>query len=329
MRRCCRDMIDFGMNVQEAGDAPRFQHLGSSTPTGQRRQGRRDGRAGIGHRARGPQGARSEGAQDRQPPRRRLRRLPGDPDRHRSGHPDRRVGPAEGRRGDGILNGGAAASASRLRISGPPAGPRDCCHRFDSASSTRNLELPSPSPACCPASSPASRKLVDFDTEPDTLPPSRLMIGLGLGTRALRQRAGQDERLARERQVRRAEGRGLERRPARRRRTARSSSGLLIVLVLEDTRRRSPRRPGRPRARLRAVRASRRGSPPACRTARPGPRPRACRRGEWPGRSASRSSERVLLASSAVDQVLRPTSCPSVRGRPASPRRAGRGRRGA
>jgi gamma-glutamyltranspeptidase/glutathione hydrolase len=28
------DMIDFGMNVQEAGDAPRIQHFGSQTPTG-------------------------------------------------------------------------------------------------------------------------------------------------------------------------------------------------------------------------------------------------------------------------------------------------------
>jgi gamma-glutamyltranspeptidase/glutathione hydrolase len=28
------DMIDFGMNVQEAGDAPRVQHFGSQTPTG-------------------------------------------------------------------------------------------------------------------------------------------------------------------------------------------------------------------------------------------------------------------------------------------------------
>jgi gamma-glutamyltranspeptidase/glutathione hydrolase len=27
-------MIDFGMNVQQAGDAPRIQHFGSQTPTG-------------------------------------------------------------------------------------------------------------------------------------------------------------------------------------------------------------------------------------------------------------------------------------------------------
>ena len=28
------NIIDFGMNLQEAGDAPRFRHLGSSSPTG-------------------------------------------------------------------------------------------------------------------------------------------------------------------------------------------------------------------------------------------------------------------------------------------------------
>lgn len=30
------NMIDFGMNIQEAGDAPRMQHLGSSEPTGEK-----------------------------------------------------------------------------------------------------------------------------------------------------------------------------------------------------------------------------------------------------------------------------------------------------
>ncbi len=33
------DMIDFGMDVQEAGDAPRFRHFGSSEPTGQPARG--------------------------------------------------------------------------------------------------------------------------------------------------------------------------------------------------------------------------------------------------------------------------------------------------
>jgi len=28
------NMIDFGMNVQEAGEAPRVEHIGSPTPTG-------------------------------------------------------------------------------------------------------------------------------------------------------------------------------------------------------------------------------------------------------------------------------------------------------
>jgi gamma-glutamyltranspeptidase/glutathione hydrolase len=35
------NLIDFGMNVQEAGEAPRLEHLGSATPTG--RPGRRGG----------------------------------------------------------------------------------------------------------------------------------------------------------------------------------------------------------------------------------------------------------------------------------------------
>ncbi|CAN5567146.1 gamma-glutamyltransferase [soil metagenome] len=33
------NMIDFGMNTQEAGDAPRFDHQGSSEPTGEKSQG--------------------------------------------------------------------------------------------------------------------------------------------------------------------------------------------------------------------------------------------------------------------------------------------------
>jgi gamma-glutamyltranspeptidase/glutathione hydrolase len=33
------DMLDFGMNIQEAGDAPRIDHQGSSEPTGQPNQG--------------------------------------------------------------------------------------------------------------------------------------------------------------------------------------------------------------------------------------------------------------------------------------------------
>jgi gamma-glutamyltranspeptidase/glutathione hydrolase len=33
------NMIDFGMNLQEAGDAPRIQHVGSSEPTGEKMTG--------------------------------------------------------------------------------------------------------------------------------------------------------------------------------------------------------------------------------------------------------------------------------------------------
>ena len=33
------NLIDFGMDVQEAGDAPRFRHFGSSEPTGQPAEG--------------------------------------------------------------------------------------------------------------------------------------------------------------------------------------------------------------------------------------------------------------------------------------------------
>ncbi len=29
------NIIDFGMNIKEAGDAPRFRHMGSSQPTGE------------------------------------------------------------------------------------------------------------------------------------------------------------------------------------------------------------------------------------------------------------------------------------------------------
>jgi gamma-glutamyltranspeptidase/glutathione hydrolase len=34
------NMVDFGMNLQEAGDAPRIDHTGSSTPTGREQNGR-------------------------------------------------------------------------------------------------------------------------------------------------------------------------------------------------------------------------------------------------------------------------------------------------
>jgi gamma-glutamyltranspeptidase/glutathione hydrolase len=33
------NLLDFGMDVQAAGDAPRIEHVGSATPTGRRERG--------------------------------------------------------------------------------------------------------------------------------------------------------------------------------------------------------------------------------------------------------------------------------------------------
>ena len=59
------NMIDFGMDVQEAGDAPRFRHFGSSEPTGPAGRGRRHGRLESGS---APTSAGARG--QRAPPRR-------------------------------------------------------------------------------------------------------------------------------------------------------------------------------------------------------------------------------------------------------------------
>ena len=42
------NLIDFGMNVQEAGDAPRVEHVGSATPTGQAEPMTNGGRVELG-----------------------------------------------------------------------------------------------------------------------------------------------------------------------------------------------------------------------------------------------------------------------------------------
>ena len=55
------NLIDFGMNLQEAGDAPRAHHDGSTEPTGERMTRRRRGRARSGLLARDRQGARARG----------------------------------------------------------------------------------------------------------------------------------------------------------------------------------------------------------------------------------------------------------------------------
>ncbi len=66
------NLIDFGMDVQEAGEAPRFRHFGSSEPTGQPAQAGRRGCARVGNRAGGSSPARGQGASARRRARRRF-----------------------------------------------------------------------------------------------------------------------------------------------------------------------------------------------------------------------------------------------------------------
>ena len=96
------NMIDFGMDVQEAGDAPRFRHFGSSEPTGQPAEGGGTValESGISADVRRALEAKGHAGQVA----RRLRRLPGDPDRPRARRPDRRLRPPQGRLRDGVLN---------------------------------------------------------------------------------------------------------------------------------------------------------------------------------------------------------------------------------
>ena len=74
------NLIDFGMDVQEAGDAPRFRHFGSSEPTGQPAAG---GGSVMLESGISPEVLRSLEAKGHhlvdQP--RQLRRLPGHPHR--------------------------------------------------------------------------------------------------------------------------------------------------------------------------------------------------------------------------------------------------------
>ena len=56
------NLVDFGMNLQEAGDAPRILHTGSSQPTGERDDRRRRGFPGVGHRLRSAPGTGRDGA---------------------------------------------------------------------------------------------------------------------------------------------------------------------------------------------------------------------------------------------------------------------------
>ena len=90
------NMIDFGMDVQEAGDAPQvsaFRLIRADRPAG---EGGRLGRTRVGYLGCSQAGPRSERPPARQGPG-LLRRLPGDPDRPGTGRADRRLGPAQGR----------------------------------------------------------------------------------------------------------------------------------------------------------------------------------------------------------------------------------------
>ena len=74
------NQIDFGLSVQEAGDASRWQHEGDNEPTGEKMGERRLREPRERHPLRNR--ARTEQARPRCAPRcRRLRRLPGDQSR--------------------------------------------------------------------------------------------------------------------------------------------------------------------------------------------------------------------------------------------------------
>ena len=115
------NMIDFGMDVQEAGDAPRFCHFGSSEPTGQPAKGGGTVAPRVGHLRRSSPPARGQGAPPGRVPR-RLRRLPGDSHRPRARRFDRRFRPAQGWVCDGLLSAyliSGRISILRKKISAP------------------------------------------------------------------------------------------------------------------------------------------------------------------------------------------------------------------
>ena len=97
------NMIDFGMNVQEAGEAPRIEHVGSPTPTGKPgdpKGGKIQAERGIpGGRAARAAAARPSGRRRR----RQRRRLPGHPHRPAHRHAPWRLGGPQGRLRGGVL----------------------------------------------------------------------------------------------------------------------------------------------------------------------------------------------------------------------------------
>ena len=96
------DIIDFGMNVQEAGDAARWRHYGGAEPTGEPSDRHRHGGDGKRLRSRGESGTRQARLQDR---RRhgQFRRLSGDHVGRQEPRLLGRVRDAQGRRGGGVL----------------------------------------------------------------------------------------------------------------------------------------------------------------------------------------------------------------------------------
>ena len=97
------NLIDFGMNVQEAGEAPRLEHVGSRDADRQAgRRGRRHGQGGGRHPGRGGRGAGAARPSGRAG-RAQRRRLPGHPDRPEDRHAARRLGGAQGRLCGGVL----------------------------------------------------------------------------------------------------------------------------------------------------------------------------------------------------------------------------------
>ena len=113
------NILDFGMNLQEAGDAPRFYHTGSSEPTGTVME---DGgvlylESGVPFEVR--QELLRRGHRIQETERHRLRRLPGDlaRPRHRRLHRRHRV--PQGRlRGGILIHPPAQAQGFRLQAQG-------------------------------------------------------------------------------------------------------------------------------------------------------------------------------------------------------------------
>ena len=114
------NQIDFGMNVQEAGDAARWQHEGDNEPTGEKMENGGYVEARERHSLRNR--ARTAQARSRRALRcRRLRRLPGDQSRdaRRPTRLRRRERIAQGRPGRGILKKSGTDDPPRLRSAFP------------------------------------------------------------------------------------------------------------------------------------------------------------------------------------------------------------------